>query len=39
MSSHAQMPLVRVLQKIRLSALLCEQIENEKRASDDETKT
>ena len=41
MTSRAQMPLVRGRshsENLTFSALLCEQIKNEKRASDDETK-
>ena len=41
MTSRAQMPLVRGRshsENLTFSALLCEQMENEKRASDDETK-
>ena len=41
MTSRAQMPLVRGRshsKNLTFSALLCEQIKNEKRASDDETK-
>ena len=41
MKSRAQMPLVRGrshLENLTFSALLCEQMLNEKRASDDETK-
>ena len=42
MTSHAQMPLVRgrsYSENLTFSALLSEQMQNEKRASDDETKT
>ena len=41
MTSRAQMPLVRGRshsENLTFSALLCEQMQNEKRASDDETK-
>ena len=41
MTSRAQMPLVRGRshsQNLTFLALLCEQMKNEKRASDDETK-
>ena len=41
MTSRAQMPLVRGRshsENLTFSALLCEQMYNEKRASDDETK-
>ena len=41
MTSRAQMPLVRGRshsENLTFSALLCEQIKNEKRASDNETK-
>ena len=41
MTSRAQMPLVRGRshsENLTFSALLCEQMSNEKRASDDETK-
>ena len=41
MTSRAQMPLVRGRshsENLTFSALLCEQMKNEKRVSDDETK-
>ena len=41
MTSRTQMPLVRGIshsENLTFSALLCEQMSNEKRASDDETK-
>ena len=41
MTSRAQMPLVRGKSRsenLTFSALLCEQMQNEERASDDETK-